>query len=302
MRIGIFGATGLIGRKFIQIINENKLELDLKLFASENSVGKKIIVNHKKIEVNKIEERSFKNIDYAFFFVPASVAFLLADYARKYNVTVIDNSSCFRMKEDVPLIIDEINGSIANKYKYIANPNCTTIQAVLPLFYLDRVFSLKSVNFATYQSLSGGGNKLLKAFKEKRLFESVSPFIGNIVSNEYTDEEIKMIKETKKILQKDIKIRSLCVRVPSLYCHGCYVDACFENELNIDKVKEVLNNPRIVLSDDLKTQKDKNDVLVLRLRIDYLDNHRLQFFCIADNLRVGAAYNSFLIGKRLNIF
>lgn len=302
MKIGVFGATGLIGRKFIQIINENSINCNLKLFASEKSIGKKIIVNHKRIAVNKIDENSFKDINYAFFFVPASVAKYLANYAKKYDVTVIDNSSCFRMNEDVPLVIDEINGEIANKYKYIANPNCTTIQAVLPLFYLDKKFSLKSINFATYQSLSGGGNKLLKSFKNKKLFESVSPFIGDFVNNEYTDEEIKMIKETKKILKKDIEIRSICVRTSSLYCHGCYVDAKFEKELHIDEVKKTLKNKRIILSNELQYQKDRNDILILRLRIDYIDPHRLQFFCIADNLRVGAAYNSFLIGRRLNIF
>lgn len=302
MNIGIFGATGLIGRNFINILNENRINITPKLFASEKSVGKYLTVNHKKIFVEKLSPEVFDDLTHAFFFLPSDVVKEFAPYAIKNNVIVIDNSSCFRMNDNIPLIIDEINGYLINYYKYLVNPNCTTIQGILPLYYLDKYFEIKEINYATYQSLSGGGNNLLNEFKKKKLFESTLPFIGDIKDDNHTSEEQKMIQESHKILGKNIPIRAICVRIPSKYCHGCYVDATFKKELKYEKCIEALAQKRIKVTNRIRMQKGRDDILIPRLVLDKYDKHRLQFYCIADNLRVGASYNSFLIGKRLNLF
>ncbi len=300
MKIGIFGATGLIGRTFLKILEENKIYIEPRLFASEKSYNKELLFHKKKYKIEMINQEAFSNLDWAFFFVPSEIAKTLKEYAKLYNVKVIDNSSCFRLEKDIPLIIPDMNIALAKNKSYIANPNCSTIQSVLPLYYLDKEFDLKEVNYATYQSLSGGGNKLLN---EKNLkFESVNPFIGKIDDNNYSEEENKMVKETQKLLNKSLIVRAMCVRTKASYCHGIYVDALFNKEVDLKLVSSLFSNTRIKVSDDIECQKDKNDILITRLRIDLFDNRRLQFFVLADNLRVGASYNSYLIAKYLNVF
>lgn len=302
-KIGIFGATGLIGRTFLKILKEEHIKADLKLFASYKSQGKRIHFNNKYYEVTAINEDSFKDITHAFFFLPNDVVKSIYPYVKKYNVKVIDNSSSFRLDDNTPLVIDEINGKDLNKDQdtYIANPNCSTIQSVLPLYYLDKEFDLESVNYVTYQSLSGGGNKLLNSYKDNELLKVVYPFIGE-VNNDYSKEETKMIEETKKLLKKKLEIRAFCARVPVLYTHAVYIDAIFKKDIDFALCKNVLKQKRIKLSSKSAYLKDKNYILVTRLRKDKYNDKRLQFICYADNLRVGAAYNAFLIGKRLKFF
>lgn len=301
MKIGVFGATGLIGRTFIKLLENVSLNHQYFFFASKKSQGKIITLKNKEYKVEALSNSSFKNLDVAFLFLPNEITFSLKEQAKKYHVKVIDNSSVFRMKRNVPLVIDDINGELAYAYDYIANPNCTTIQNVLPLYYLDKLFSLKEINYITYQSLSGGGNKLLIKHLKSPIFESTYPFIGEI-KNGYSLEENKMINETQKILSKKIKIRAFCVRTSAEYVHGCYVDCIFAEDIDINKIKKAFLNTRVHLSDKIIPQKGRNDILVVRLRKDLYDNKRLQFYTLADNLLVGASYNSYLIGKRLNIF
>ncbi len=301
-KIGVFGATGLIGRTFIKVLNEEKIKGDFKFFASYKSFGKRIYFNHKYYNVLPLNETSFKDITHAFFFLPSKVVESLLVYVKKYKIKVIDNSSLLRLNPKVPLVIDEINGQDLKDELFISNPNCSTIQSVLPLFYLNKVFDIKEINYVTYQSISGGGNKLLKEYKHNTLLKCAYPFIGNIDNNSYSEEENKMVLETKKLLKKKIKIRAFCSRIPALYTHSTFIDVTFKNEVDIEKAKKVLTQKRIKYCPSSKYLKDKNYIVVTRLRKDLYDKNRLQFFTMADNLRVGAAYNSFLIAKRLKIF
>lgn len=319
-RLGIVGATGLVGREFIKVIEEYKLNISLKLFASKKSEGKKLLFNNEEIEVRALNANSFDDLDFVLFSAGSKISRIYAPLAAK-NSIVIDNSSYFRMNPSCALIVPEINFEDYKKFsKIIANPNCSTIQCVMVLKPLDDEFDLKKVVYSTYQSVSGGGQKLVSDFSRCRnglnpnilpydLTKNLIPEIDEPSIVNYTKEEIKMIQETRKILNKpDLLVSSTCVRVPIIRTHAVTLYCEFKKEVDIDKVYEILSNTiGIKVLDDLDNHiyplGEKalgNDlVYVGRIRKTFGNKNGLLLYVVSDNLRKGASSNAVQILKRI---
>lgn len=318
----IVGATGLVGRTFLQVIEEYALPVnELKLFASEKSVGKTISFQGKEYRVDALKEGCFTNIDFALFSAGGEVSKMWAPIAAKEGAFVVDNSSQWRMDDKCALIVPEINfEDYKEKSKIIANPNCSTIQAVLPLKPLDDAFKLLKVHYTTYQAVSGSGEKGIDDLKrcqrgeEPKFYpydisKTCIPEIDVMMDNGYTKEEMKMVNETRKILHHEhLKISSTCIRVPVEIGHGVMVQAEFEKSIDVNKAKEVMiSYEGIKVVDDLKkhiypvsTLALKNDfVYVGRIRKDLADENTLLFYTVANNVRKGAASNAVEIVKKM---
>jgi aspartate-semialdehyde dehydrogenase (peptidoglycan organisms) len=312
----VVGATGLVGRTFLKVLEEYDLPInELKLFASEKSEGKTLNFKGKPYTVHALKEGEFKGIDFALFSAGASVSKIWAPIAAKEGALVVDNSSCWRMDKSCALIVPEINlDDYKDHGRIIANPNCSTIQSVLPLKALDKVFNIKRIVYTTYQACSGSGEKgildLARCEKgEKNEFypyniaKTCIPEIDEFLDNGYTKEEMKMVNETHKILHHDdIKISATCVRVPVEKSHAVSMMVEFEKDVsNLALVREVLKSyPGIKLVDDPKnhlypvsTMSNDNDfVYVGRIRKDLSCDNGLLLYCVADNVRKGAASNA----------
>lgn len=318
----IVGATGLVGRTFLKVMEEYSLPVnELKLFASEKSVGKIISFQGKNYQVQSLKDGCFKGIDFALFSAGSEVSKIWAPVAAKEGAYVVDNSAQWRMDEKCALIVPEINfNDYKTKSKIIANPNCSTIQAVLPLKPLDDVFKLTKIHYTTYQAVSGSGEKGIDDLRRCKLGENPKfyphdisktciPEIDIMMDNGYTKEEMKMVNETKKILHNEnLKISSTCIRVPVEVGHGVMVQAEFENHLNIDKAKQVIASfEGVKVVDDLKkhiypvsTLTIGNDfVYVGRIREDLACENSLLFYTVANNIRKGAASNAVEIVKKI---
>lgn len=324
IRCAVVGATGLVGNMFLKVLEEKKLNIDeYVLFASSKSKGKKIKFMNKEYEIQELTEDSFKNnkFDYALFSAGGNTSLKYSPIAAKSGCTVIDNSSAFRMKEDVPLVVPEVN--ISDAYintGIIANPNCSTIQAVIPLNILNKYYKIKRVVYTTFQAVSGAGVKGIEDLKntQKGLRESKFPYaiynncipqIDVFLENNYTKEEMKMIEETRKILHiPDLSVTATCVRVPVENSHSESINVEFENEFEIDELREkIVKQEGIILLDDIKNEKyplatiasGKDDVFVGRIRRDYSVKSGINFWCVADNIRKGAATNAVQILENL---
>ena len=263
INVAIVGATGVVGEMFLKVLEEKKLKIDkYTLFASKRSKGKKVKFMEKEYEVQELTEDSFKNekFDYALFSAGASTSEKYAKIAAQNGCIVIDNSSCFRMDKTVPLIVPQVNMEDAYEhFNIIANPNCSTIQAVLPLKVLDDKYKIKRVIYSTYQAVSGAGKKgiddLLNNTTQKFPYPIVNnclPQIDVFTENGYTKEEIKMIEETRKILKKPkLPVTATCVRVPVLNSHAESINVELEYDFKIDDIKKYLNNSEgIIVMDD----------------------------------------------------
>ena len=318
INLTIVGATGLVGSTFLKVLEEKSyIKIDnLYLFASKKSKGKKIVFRNKNYVVEELNKKNITNkkIDYALFSAGAEISKKFAPIFKKQNTVVIDNSSAFRMHKKVPLIVPQVNfDEIKPECKIIANPNCSTIQCMAPLKALDKLFELKEVVFSTYQAVSGSGIKGLKdlalnkkglksQFYPYKIYENVLPHIDKFLENGFTKEEMKMVNETKKILNlKKLKVNATCVRIPISYCHSVSVFAKFKKEVDINLAKNALKNFKgITLLDD--TQKNiypmpinalgTDSVYVGRVRKDLSNKKALSFFVVADNIRKGAASNA----------
>ncbi len=312
--VAIVGATGVVGRMFLKVLEERGLEFNtLKLYASKRSAGEEVIYKGKKYIIEDLALADFKNIDFALFSAGKDVS---KEYAPKFassGAYVIDNSSCFRMDEDVPLIVPEINLLDYKQNKIIANPNCSTIQSVLPLAYLKEKFGLKRVVYTTYQAVSGSGmkgikdlEKTLKGEKEEfypyNISKTCIPQIDDFLDNHYTKEEMKMVNETRKILHdENIKIAATCVRVPVLNSHAVVIACELEKEFNTQEIFDLFKDkPGIKLVDDIGNKiyplsilsNDNDLVYVGRIRKDISCDNGIIFYTVADNLRKGAASNA----------
>ena len=288
----------------------------LFLFASEKSVGKVIVYKDEEVLVNKLEENSFKDVDFAFFVSNSNVSKKWAFVALNSGAVVIDNSSYFRLNSDVSLIVPEVNFSDFNpRIPFISNPNCSTIQSVLVLNALKK-FGIKRVIYNTYQAVSGSGvkgiNSLIdgeSSFYPYNISKTCIPKIDDALDNDYTKEEMKMINETKKILHmNDLNISATCVRVPILYSHAVSVMVQFDKEFSIKEViDELSKHPELVIVNDLEnnlypvsTLANNNDkVYVGRIRRDLSNSNSILFYCVADNLRRGAASNAVFIALKI---
>lgn len=305
MKIAIVGATGLVGRKIIEQLDGKGHELFC--YASKRSKGKEIC-GHKIIPLSIL---SVKKVDYAIFSAGSEIS---KKYAQKFinkGATVIDNSSAFRRIDNVPLVVPEINGEKASSSKLIANPNCSTIQVVLVLYYLSKIAKIKRVIVSTYQSASGAGEKGIYDLENKTtlkipqiLCDDLVPQIGNFLDNGYSEEEDKIMFETQKILGENIKISATAVRVPIHFCHGASVNVEFEENINLKTICEKLENSNgIVLLDNpisstyplCNIAKQTTKVYVGRIRRDFSVENGINFWVVADNLYKGASTNAIQI-------
>ena len=307
-KVAIVGATGLVGRTILKVLEEKNFQnVEYTLFSSEKSAGKKISFLGKTYIVCKLEETSFDlNFDYAIFSAGADISKKYAPIAVSKGCIVIDNSSAFRMNDNVPLVVPEVNKEkIFENNGIIANPNCSTIQAVLPLKVLDDKYKIKRIVYSTYQAVSGAGKKGLEDLEnlDNGLFyNNCVPKIDVFLEDGYTKEEHKMINETRKILNNpNLLITATAVRVPVKNCHSESINIEFENEIDIYEAKVLLqNSDGIVLADDIENDiyplarkvDGNNDVFVGRIRRDYSVKSGINIWVVADNLRKGAATNA----------
>ena len=322
-KLAIIGATGLVGRTAIKVLEEKELPIsEYVFFASERSAGKKITFKGKEYIVKELTENSFdEGFDFAIFSAGGDTSRKFAPIAKSKNCIVVDNSSAFRMDSDVPLVVPEVNPEDIKKHNgIIANPNCSTIQAVVPLKILDDLYTIKRIVYSTYQAVSGAGQKgvddLIKPENMENPKKFPYPIINNCIphidvfeSNGYTKEELKMINETRKILNRpNLRITATAVRVPVLNSHSESINVEFEKDFNLDELKSNLNNKEgIILTDNpsqniypLATNSSGQDkVLVGRIRRDESLDSGINFWCTADNIRKGAATNAIQIVEKL---
>jgi len=314
--VAIVGATGLIGRKFIKVLEKRGFPIkDLTLFASEKSIGRCIYALGKHRRVKPLSENCFNGIDIVFFSAGASVSQKYAPIAERSGAFVIDNSSAFRNKSNVPLIVPEINGDVLKDYngKIISNPNCSTIQAILPLKTLDEKYNVKRVIYTTFQAVSGSGNKGIRDLKNcakgnsphfypVNIAKNCIPQIGETTVYGYTEEELKMVNETKKILDKDIPISATCVRVPIENCHGVSVSIEFEKDFYDEDIRSIMRTVKGIKFADLPIEELANgedEVFVGRIKRNLAYKSGLEFYCVGDNTLKGASLNAIQIAEKL---
>ena len=325
MNIAIVGATGNVGRKILEVLEKKNFPIDnLYFVASSKSAGSKLKFKGKDIEVENLENFDFSKANITFFSAGGKISERYVPIAAQQSV-VIDNSSFFRMDPDVPLIVPQVNSNhIKNmKKNIIANPNCSTAQLVIILKPLHDLFKIKRVIISTYQSTSGAGkapmDELLEQTKlsleskkivsknfTKQIAFNAIPHIDTFVDEGYTKEELKMVNETKKILDKNIEITATCVRIPVLVSHAESINIEFENEFTIEKIRNALNSAEgCVVIDERKDggyitpleAEGKNETFISRIRKDNSNNKAVNLWCVSDNLLRGAALNAVEIAE-----
>lgn len=322
--LAIVGATGLVGRTFLKVLEERSFPFEnLYLMASAKSAGQSILFKGKEYIVEELSEKSFdKPIDIALFSAGGPASLKYAPIAASKGAVVIDNSSAWRMDEAVPLVVPEVNASDVKWHKgIIANPNCSTIQAVVALKPLHDRYKIKRIVYSTYQAVSGSGLKGIRDLEEGLKGNDITiayphPIAGNclpqidaFLENGYTKEEMKMVDETLKIIgDSTIKITATTVRVPVFACHSEAINIEFEKPYELSEIIEILTAaPGLVVQDDPKNSiyplarecAGKNEVFVGRIRRDFSLENGLNLWVVADNIRKGAATNAVQIAELL---
>lgn len=320
--VAIVGATGMVGRQFIEILKERNFPIEtLYLFASKRSAGSRVNYKEKEIIVEELREDNIcnKKIHFALFSAGGSTSLEYAKVFVKYGAIVIDNSSAFRMNEDVPLIVPEVNGEdIRNHNGIIANPNCSTIQAMVALKPLYDAYGIERVIYSTYQAVSGAGmngySDLENGVKGEAPKKFTSPIAYNVIpqidvflDNGYTKEEIKMIDESKKILHdSNLRITATTVRVPVYHGHSESINVELKKDFNIEDIFELYEKfEGIVVMDNTKKEiypmpinvAGKDEVYIGRIRRDFSVDKGLNLWVVADNIRKGAALNAVQIAE-----
>ncbi len=322
--IAVVGATGMVGRTFLKVLEERDFPYEnLYVFASSKSADQKVKCKGIEYTVEELKEDSFdRDIDIALFSAGGDTSKKYAPIAASKGVVVVDNSSAWRMEKDVPLVVPEVNADDIKWHKgIIANPNCSTIQAVVALKPLHDKYKIKRVVYSTYQAVSGSGVKGVKDLEEGLKGNDITkayphpiannclPHIDIFLENGYTKEEMKMIIETQKILgDYDLKITATTVRVPVFDCHSESVNLEFEKSFEVSAVKDLLSNSDgIVLQDDVQNNvyplainaKGTDLVYIGRVRRDFSLENGLNLWIVADNIRKGAATNAVQIAEEL---
>lgn len=321
--VAIVGATGLVGSTFLQVLAERDFPIEnLYLMASARSAGKEVEYRGKKVIVEELTENSFdKPIDFALFSAGGSTSLKFAPIAASKGCVVIDNSSAWRMDPTVPLVVPEVNPEAAFKHNgIIANPNCSTIQSVVPLKVLDEMYGIKRVVYSTYQAVSGSGIKGIEDLDKGLRGEAPTnypyqiafnclPHIDVFLEDGYTKEEEKMVKETRKILEKpELRVTATCVRVPVRHGHSVSCNLEFEKAIDLNEIREVYKKTKgIVLQDDVTNNiypmainaAGHDEVYVGRIRRDESIENGLNLWIVADNIRKGAATNAVQIAELL---
>ena len=330
MVIAIVGASGAVGQELLAVLAQRQFPLsELRLFGSERSAGKKYLFCGKEYEVQLLQDNdAFKGVDIAFVSAGAGVSRTYADTITRYGAIMIDNSSAFRMDDDVPLVVPEVNAAdaLVRPRNIIANPNCTTIQMVVALQAIERLSHIRRVHVSTYQAASGAGAQAMKELQNQyrqllngeeptvekfayQLAYNVIPHIDVFTDNGYTKEEMKMHNETRKIMHSDVKVSATCVRVPSLRAHSESVWVETERPISVEEAKAAFAKAEgCVLMDEPEKKiypmplflSGKDEVFIGRVRKDLTDENGLSFWCVSDQIRKGAALNAVQIAEYLN--
>ena len=321
MKVAVIGATGLVGQKMLQVLAEQNLQIDeIIVAASDKSIGKKVAYKDKELTLISMDQAVETRPDIAIFSAGAEVSLKYAEKFAAVGTYVIDNSSAWRKDKNVPLVVPEINASdISVDNHIIANPNCTTICMLMALAPLHKRYNAKRLVISTYQSVSGSGQKGLNqlALEQKgevcdnpayptQIHENVIPHGGNFLENGYTAEEEKLVFETNKILHSDIAVTATVVRVPVYGGHSESINIEFEQDFDLDEVRNILSAaPGVTLYDNPSENiyptpvmaYDKDDVFVGRIRRDFSIDKGLNIWLVSDNIRKGAATNAVQIVK-----
>ena len=329
MVIAIVGASGAVGQELLAVLAQRQFPIsELRLFGSERSAGKKYEFCGKEYEVQLLQHGdAFRGVDIAFTSAGASVSRMYAEDITRYGAVMIDNSSAFRMDEDVPLVVPEVNAADAliRPRNIIANPNCTTIQMVVALQAVERLSHIRRVHVATYQAASGAGAQAMKELENQyrqvlngeevtvdkftyQLAYNLIPQIDVFTDNGYTKEEMKMFNETRKIMHSDVRVSATCVRVPSLRAHSESIWIETERSVSVAEAREAFAKaPGCVLMDEPENKiypmplflSGKDEVFIGRIRKDLTDENGLSFWCVSDQIRKGAALNAVQIAEYL---
>ena len=329
MKIAVVGATGLVGSKMLQVLDEQKITIDeLIVAASEKSIGKEIVFQGKTHRLVSVEDAIEACPDIAIFSAGATASKRYAPLFAEKGTYVVDNSSAWRMNTEVPLVVPEINADTITKDTHIiANPNCSTIEMVMALAPLHQAFDIKRLVIATYQSVSGSGLKGISQLNREetanlspitsnlpnayphQIYRNVLPHGGDFLENGYTTEEEKLVNETRKILRApQIAITATVCRVPVTGGHSEAVNVEFNKPFELEEVRRLLECfPGIVVQDDPTqnlypmaiTAYDKDEVFVGRIRRDFSIENGLNFWVVSDNIRKGAATNAVQIARYL---
>jgi aspartate-semialdehyde dehydrogenase len=329
MKIAIVGVSGAVGQEFLKLLDERKFPLDeLVLFGSARSAGSEYVFRERNIKVKELKhDDDFKGIDIALTSAGAGVSREYAADITRFGTVMIDNSSAFRLDDDVPLVVPEVNAEDAcnRPRNIIANPNCTTIQMVVALNPIEKLSHIKRVHIATYQSASGAGAAAMEELKlqssqvlngvdptvEKFKYQlafNLIPQIDVFTDNDYTKEEMKMHNETRKIMHSDVSVSATAIRVPVMRAHSEAIWCETNAPLTLDEVRQAfISAPGVTLFDNPSEEKYPmpfhlagcDDVYVGRLRKDYTHSNGLAFWTVSDQIRKGAALNAIQIAEYL---
>jgi aspartate-semialdehyde dehydrogenase len=329
MKVAIVGASGAVGQEFLRVLDERNFPVDeLILFGSTRSAGRKYAFRNKQIEVKLLQHNDdFKGVDIAFTSAGAGTSKEFADTITKFGTVIIDNSSAFRMDEDVPLVVPEVNPNDAlnRPRNIIANPNCTTIQMVVALKAIEQLSHIKRVHVSTYQAASGAGAAAMAELYEQyrqvlanepvkvekfvyQLAFNVIPQVDVFTDNDYTKEEMKMYNETRKIMHSDVKVSATCVRVPTLRSHSQSVWIETERPVSVKEARDAFSKGEGLILKDNPAEKEypmplflagKDPVYVGRVRKDLTDENGLAFWIVGDQIKKGAALNAVQIAEFL---
>ncbi|MCQ2310884.1 MAG: aspartate-semialdehyde dehydrogenase [Paludibacteraceae bacterium] len=327
MVVAIVGASGTVGQELLKVLSERNFPVtELRLFGSERSAGTSYVFNGQSYVVEQLQHGDlFRGVDIAFVSAGGSVSKEYAEDITRFGTVMIDNSSAFRMDNDVPLVVPEVNaGDALNRPRgIIANPNCTTIQMVVALHAIEQLSHIRRVHVATYQAASGAGAQAMKELEQQyrevldgkpatvnkfayQLAYNVIPHIDVFADNDYTKEELKMYNETRKIMHSDIQVSATCVRVPSLRAHSESIWLETQSPISAEQAKQAFAHAAgCVLMDDPATKtypmplflSGKDEVFIGRVRSDLTNPNGLAFWCVSDQIRKGAALNAVQIAE-----
>lgn len=329
MKIAIVGASGAVGQEFLKILEEHDFPVDeLLLFGSERSAGETRMFRGRELTIKRLEHNDdFRGVDLALVSAGGGVSREFAETITKHGALMIDNSSCFRMDADVPLVVPEVNpeDALGAPRRIIANPNCTTIQMVVALNAIEKISHIRRVRVATYQSASGAGASAMAELERQhddlaagrephvekfayQLAYNVIPHIDVFTDNDYTKEEMKMYHETRKIMHSDIEVSATCVRVPVMRAHSESIWLETERPVSPDEARAAFEAAEGIVMMDDPAQKvypmplfiaGKDPVYVGRIRRDVTNPNGLAFWCVSDQIRKGAALNAVQIAEWL---
>lgn len=329
MKVAIVGASGAVGQEFLRVLEERDFPMDeLVLFGSKRSAGKTYVFRGKELTVQLLQHNDdFAGVDIAFVSAGGDVSREFAETITKHGAIMIDNSSAFRMDEDVPLVVPEVNPEDAFRRprNIIANPNCTTIIMVVALKAIEQLSHIKRVHVATYQAASGAGAAAMDELHEQyrqllagetptvqkfayQLAYNLIPQVDVFTDNGYTKEEMKMYNETRKIMHTDIRVSATCVRVPALRAHSESIWVETERPVSVEEVREAFSHAEGLVLQDNPAEKEypmplfisgKDEVFVGRIRKDLADENGLAFWLVGDQIKKGAALNAVQIAEVL---